>query len=270
MGRLFGIMSNRADRLREELREEREALVISKDPAPDAWGLGFYQGGEVLHKKRPQLAGESLDWPAIAGDIRSTCVIGHARFATCGELRSENTHPFRFRHWLFAHHGTIERFAAIEPRLKTMLPDYLRRNIRGETDSEHLMHVLLSFLDEEGQLEQPDVDEKRVLQAVRATVRVVDRWCEEVEAPSPTLNVVFSNGRHMFALRRGAPMAYVVRQGLREVAGGEGARHDRNTGSIRYGCVVSGAPATPAEYSALDNETLLTFDRDANVRLVSL
>ena len=37
-------------------------------------------------------------------------VIGHARTGTYGKPKNENTHPFRFRSWMFAHHGSIPAF----------------------------------------------------------------------------------------------------------------------------------------------------------------
>ena len=52
MGRLIGYMANRVDRLPEALAEEKLAIGETPSHAADAWGIGFYQGGEVLHKKR--------------------------------------------------------------------------------------------------------------------------------------------------------------------------------------------------------------------------
>ena len=37
-------------------------------------------------------------------------MIGHVRAATVGNLRTENTHPFRYRQWLFAHTGTVDGY----------------------------------------------------------------------------------------------------------------------------------------------------------------
>lgn len=273
MGRLFGTMANRADHLREIFAQEHEALSIATTPAPDSWGLGFYQGGEVLHKKRPQLGSDSVDWERIAGDVRSTCVVGHARYATVGDFRAENTHPFRFRQWLFAHHGTVDRFDAIRPRLLASLPDFLARNIRGETDSEHFFHVLLSFLHEEIQLDNPDLDERVAVQSLRASVRVLDRWSEEVGGQPATLNLVVTNGRRMFALRRGSPMGFVVREGLHTVtqhAALSDTRAALDAAALRYALVVSGPESLPRGYRALDDRQVLSIDRDVNVGVVSL
>ena len=112
MSRLIGYVANRADRIKDALYQER--AVLRQEAAPgvaSGWGVGFYSGDEVLHKKRPTRRGELVDWQSIAGDVRSDCVVMHLRQPTVGDFRAENAHPFRVRSWLFAHEGTIGRFA---------------------------------------------------------------------------------------------------------------------------------------------------------------
>ena len=50
MARLIGYMANRADRLRDAFHQERAAITALPADLRSAWGLGFYQGDEVLHK----------------------------------------------------------------------------------------------------------------------------------------------------------------------------------------------------------------------------
>ncbi|MGB5351687.1 MAG: class II glutamine amidotransferase, partial [Polyangiales bacterium] len=118
MSRLIGYVANRADRMRDALYQER-GVLHHKTAAEDAsgWGIGFYHGDEVLHKKRPTRAGERVDWQNIAGDVRSDCAVLHMRQPTVGDFRAENAHPFRLRSWLFAHQGTIGGFDAIRDNL---------------------------------------------------------------------------------------------------------------------------------------------------------
>src|SRR3990170_1236754 len=104
MSRLFGCMCNEPERLRCALYPARDALVATG--APDGWGLAFFQGGA----------------PA----------------------KLENAQPFRFRQWVFCHSGAVERFAAIQTGMLESVPDFLRRNIRGQTDSEHVFHLFLA------------------------------------------------------------------------------------------------------------------------------
>ncbi|GAB5544848.1 MAG: class II glutamine amidotransferase [Sandaracinaceae bacterium] len=265
MGRLLGYMANRTDRLGDVLDEEREAIAPPADFKPHAWGIGFYQGGEVLHKKRPKLDEGPIDWENVARGVRSDAVIVHFRHATVGDFRADNTHPFRLRQWLFAHNGTVHGFDAIRERLLENMPDFLRRGIRGGTDSEHVFHALLSFLHDAGQLDHPDVDDKVVVAALRSTVALLDRLCAEVGAPAPTLNIVLTNGRHMYALRRGRPLFYVERTGLP----GEGPT-TKGAGAFRYVLVFSDGETAPAGYTTVENDSFLIVDRNLSVSTQTL
>lgn len=266
MGRLLGYMANRTDRLGDVLDEEREAIAPPDGFRPDAWGIGFYQGGEVLHKKRPRLDEEPIDWEKVARGVRSDVVVIHFRQATVGDFRADNTHPFRMGQWMFAHNGTVEGFAAIRARLLESLPDFLQRNIRGSTDSEHVFHVFLSFLHDSGQLDHPEPEVKTVRGALRSTVALIDRYCAEVGAPRSTLNLILTNGSNMYALRRSAPLYYVERTGLpsadRSPAKGAGA--------VRYVLVFSDGADAPAGYEAVSDSTLLVIDRNLLVTTSAL
>lgn len=263
MGRLIGYMANRKDRLADVLDEEHDAIAPGPDFRPDAWGIGFYQGGEVLHKKRPKLDEGPIDWEKVARGVLSDAVLIHFRHATVGDFRSDNTHPFRMRQWLFAHVGTIEGFAAIRESLLESLPDFLRRNIRGSTDSEHLFVVLLSFLHDAGQLDHGDADPEVVLGAIRSTRALIARHCEEVGAPPPTLNLMLTNGRTMYAVRHGGPMYYAERTGMR-------SERREATGPFRYVIVYSDGEDPPVGYTELPEGSVLTVDRNLEVQVQPL
>ncbi|MCS6799597.1 MAG: class II glutamine amidotransferase [Myxococcota bacterium] len=254
MGLLLGYVANRADALAEVLAAERDALRLPPTREPVAWGVGFYQGGEVLHRKRPQLDGP-VDWPEIVEGIRTDCAILHVRTPTVGGFRLENTHPFRMRIWQMAHHGTIPRFSAVREALIAQMPDFLRRNIRGETDSEHYFHAVLAFLHDAGVLDTPEADGRAVLPALRSAVAQIDRLVEEAGGGRATLNAVLTDGRSMWAVRRGSPMRWVQR---RIEPGGEGRRGS----DLRYVLVVSG-PEPPQEpgYRELADSSVLVVTR---------
>jgi len=265
MGRIIGYMANRKDRLGDVLDEEHEAIAPPPDFRPDAWGIGFYQGGEVLHKKRPKLAPGPIDWESVARGVRSDVVLIHFRNATVGDFRAENTHPFRTRQWLFAHNGTIHGFDAIRERLLESVPDFLRRNIRGSTDSEHAFALALSFLHDAGQLDHPDADPKVVIGAIRSTAELIARYCAEVGAPEPTLNLFLTNGRALYALRRGGPIHFAIRDGLPSRT-----EPARGAGAFRYVILCSDGKSPPVGYQALESDAVLTVDHDLSVTVQAL
>ncbi len=213
MARLFGLIGNRADLGGRVLAFESQALRVHARGTTLGWGLGFYQGGEVLMRRRPLDDRPEIDIADVAGDVRADIVLGHVRAATVGALRTENTHPFRYRQWLFAQTGTIAQFDAVRDRLVTSVPEFLRSGIRGETDAEVFFHVFLSFLHDAGKLNDGAVESAVVREALRSSLAVVDGMTAEVGGEPGALNLLVSNGDYMVAVHRAQTMAYRVLRG---------------------------------------------------------
>jgi glutamine amidotransferase len=174
------------------------------------------------------------------------------------------------RQWLFAHAGLVEGFASIQPRLLESMPDFLRRNVRGDTDSEHVFHVFLSFLHDAGQLENLEVADQAVLAALRSTITLIDRLVSEVGAPKSNLDLVLTNGRQLYALRRGSPMIYVERDRL-SVPEPEQGKTPRPVNPVRYVLVANVAEGVePPDYRSMDDAQLIAVDRDLKVTAYSL
>lgn len=211
MARLFGVVGNRTDLLGAVLASETAALRVTSAGVPLGWGIGFYQGGEVLMRRRPSDDRDLLLPHDIAGDIRADMLVGHVRSATVGALRPENTHPFRYGEWLFAQTGTVNAFSDIRARLVESIPEFLRPGIRGESDAEVVFHLFLAFLHDGGKLEQ--VPAPRACEALRSTYSLINSIGTEVGAPPVALNVIVSNGEYLVGASRAAPMAYRVLAG---------------------------------------------------------
>lgn len=202
MARLFGIIGNRPDLAARALAFEADALRARSSGAPFGWGLGFYQGGEVLMRRRPIDERRELDVATLASDVRADLVVGHVRHATVGALRTENTHPFRYRQWLFAQTGTVSEFERIRERLVASVPDFLRGDIRGDTDAEVVFHVFLSFLHDGGLLNNGLIDASLIREAVRSSMAVIDGMTAEVGAPPCKLNILVADGNAIIAVHR--------------------------------------------------------------------
>jgi len=216
MARLFGLIGNRADLAGRVLDSEKDALAVHSRGGQLGWGIGFYQGGEVLMRRRPIDDRATIDMAKSASDVRADLLLGHVRSATVGSLRTENTHPFRYRQWLFAMTGTLPSFDSIRERLVASVPEFLRSSIRGETDAEILFYVFLSFLHDAGRLNDPVTAPPHVRDALRSCVAVVDGMAAEVGGEPAKVNVMVADGEHVFALHRGAPMGWRVFAGKAE------------------------------------------------------
>ncbi len=216
MGALVAILQSDPNLLRCQLKRlEAYVSLADGDRLPDAYGFGHYSGGSVLLSKRPTGAPVALSLPELVGKVDSEALLVHARRATVGKAKDENTPPFRFRRWLFAHDGTIEGFERVKPKLVAALPDFLRRNIMGDTDSEHAFMLFLKLLKDERRLDDLDLDAAAAGRALAKAVRHIEAWCREVGEQRPSrLTFVATNGRTMAAVRRGGPLHYALLEGI--------------------------------------------------------
>lgn len=218
MARLLTFISNRPDVGVRAIEMERRYLTArAKAGAPLGWGVGFYQSGEILLKRRPLDDRGEVDLAPITKDVRADVLLAHVRNGTIGAPRTENTHPFRFRQWLFAQTGTVETFAALRGRILESLPVFLARDVKGDTDSELIFHLFLSFLHDSGQLDRPSVAPAAARGALSSCLALVDRLCAEQGAAASGLNIVLTCNDYVLALHGGAKMAYRVYAGRSEM-----------------------------------------------------
>jgi predicted glutamine amidotransferase len=216
MGALVAILQSDPNLLRCQLARLRSHVTLQDgDRLPDAYGFGYYQAGNVLLGKRPTGAPGLLALPDLVGRVDSEAVLVHARRATIGKSKDENTHPFRYRRWLFAHDGTIEGFDAVRPKILDALPDHLRRTVTGDTDSELAFVWFLKLLKDEGGIDDLDLDPQVAGRALARTVRQIEAWSRDVGAQRPSrLTFAATNGRVLVASRRGGPLFYALVEGI--------------------------------------------------------
>jgi predicted glutamine amidotransferase len=206
---MFAFIGNRPDLGARVVAHHRDVLRVPRGSGePLGWGLGFYQSGEVLLRRRPVDDRDVIDLVEMIDNVRTDILIGHVRHPSIGDLRTENTHPFRYRQWLFAQTGTIEGFAALKDRLLGSLPDFLRRSVRGDTDSELFFYLFLSFLHDAGQLGPRSTSAESISAALRSTISLVDRLSAEEGAGANAGDLFVTNGEVLMAVCRSDSMVY--------------------------------------------------------------
>lgn len=262
MGQLLAGMITRADLLQAAIGYE-EQFLGHPPSSVDGYGVGFYHAGEVLHRKRPIFEAASVTWPSLFEDVASTIALAHVRVGTVGDARADNTHPFRMRQWLFAHHGSIVDFDAMRESILNGLPDFLQRNIRGETDSEYIFHVLLARLHDASQIDAQDVADEIVVQALQETVAEIDRHTTAAGVEAGQLNLALTNGRALYLMRRGAPFYMVNRDQLPQQ---ETDLDSRPVGPVRYMVALScdECPA-PHGYGQIPDGCIVRVNRELDV-----
>jgi len=279
MARLFGLIGNRADLAQRVLESEADLLRARAHGSALGWGVGFYQGGEVLMRRRPMDDRAEIDVATVVTDLRADVLVGHVRNATVGALRTENTHPFRYRQWLYAQTGTLPAYDRIREPLMASVPEFLRSSVRGETDAEVLFYVFLSFLHDAGLLNDFVCPASKARDALRAAVAVVDAMAAEVGGGATAVNVLISNGEHLLALHRGEPLAYRVFAGRSDaeyLMGDDHAlrRKIPELDKMRFAliasdidddsAIVASSPAGQSRWTTVNHGAIVTIERDGN------
>jgi glutamine amidotransferase len=266
MARLFGFVGNRADLGARVLELESKPLTVVARGTTLGWGIGFYQAGEVLLRRRPIDERPEIDVSVLAKDLRADVLIGHVRAATVGNLRTENTHPFRYRQWLFAHTGTIDGVGSLRERVSESLPEFLRRNVRGDTDSELLFHLFLSFLHDTGNLATGPVDPSATRGAMRSTLSLIDRLRAEEGGTNNGMNLLVTDGEHMVAVHGSVSMGYRVIKGradLERLLGDDTLRRIRipDMATCRFCLIASDFDEEPRGWTMVAPHSMVTITR---------
>lgn len=143
-------------------------------------GLGWYENGSAMVYKRSLSAKEDPQFPEFSKEVRSEIIIAHVRRGTRGKVSRENSHPFEYKNWIFAHNGSVDREYLYE-----LLSDKYRKSIKGETDSEVYFYWILQCIEECG----------GVLDGIRMAVK------EVIKSSYRGLNFLLSDGAHLYAFR---------------------------------------------------------------------
>jgi glutamine amidotransferase len=203
MCRLFGQHAHPGLDPCEPLCSADNALRFQSHRHPHGWGIGWYVDGSP-HVRRGILPAHADATFVEAGrSIRSSIILAHVREASVGPVLAENTHPFLWDRWLFAHNGTVARFnddPAVRAAIEGEIDRDLRRNVHGDTDSERCFYLFLSRLRARAPLAAPTLADVR--RALDETVATLLRIADAVPAPKPSsLTFLVSDGRLLAACR---------------------------------------------------------------------
>ena len=197
----------------------------------------------------------------------------HTRAATIGSPRRENTHPFRFKDWIFAHNGTLAGFDAFREKLCATMPPFIERSLKGDTDSEHLFCLFLSFLYDSGELNRTNLGITPIRNALNRAVKTVDEFAKEVgQSPSPS-SIIVSDGYSLVVLSRGIPVDYVLIEGIRDcsicrgsIRPGEESRLNVDHEDLRAVLIKSGASeSSPDGFMRLRDDSFLMITQNHGV-----
>jgi glutamine amidotransferase len=154
MCRLYGLQATHPTRPACELLVAQNALIHqSREDArghsnPHGWGIGYVHDHTTSCFRQVAPAAGSADYRTESLRAEGTTVLAHVRRATVGNPAYNNTHPFRHGGALLIHNGHVPAFDRVRPRLLDRLDASHQQSIRGITDSEHVLALLLQLRDE--------------------------------------------------------------------------------------------------------------------------
>ena len=112
----------------------------------DGFGVGWY--GEaptpgLFHSIEPAWNDRNLH--ELASHVSSSHFFTHIRAAIGSAVQQTNCHPFRYERWLFMHNGYINELATMKRDLVLAVDPSLYAKIEGQTDTEVLFYLALTF-----------------------------------------------------------------------------------------------------------------------------
>jgi predicted glutamine amidotransferase len=117
----------------------------SKDGFGLAWMNPYTNHFEIYKQPFSYDKDENID--NVINNLPKKLVIGHIREKSYGDESYENTHPFLHDDQIFVHNGNIIDFEKHAKFIKSHIARKFHHSIKGETDSEMLFYLLLSFME---------------------------------------------------------------------------------------------------------------------------
>ena len=210
MCRLYAFKANEPTRVECSLVHAQNALMAQSAGDTEGlvhghgWGVADYSNGIPLIEKQTWAAFHGEHFAKKAARIYARTVVAHIRRATVGIQSIENTHPFQYGRWIFAHNGTIPNFLEVRDRMIPATDPLFRNAIKGTTDSEHIFFYLLSLHHKHSKVPLMDI--------VSRGIRQIIDWSAEVEADrKASLNVVLTDGNQLVGSRYGRTLWHLER-----------------------------------------------------------
>jgi glutamine amidotransferase len=112
----------------------------------DGFGLAWYGDFEEPGSFRSIYAAwNDENLKSLASHIKSHLFLAHVRASTGTPVQRSNCHPFTYGKWSFAHNGVINEFNRCHRDLIIGVRPDLFSKIVGNTDSELMFYLALSF-----------------------------------------------------------------------------------------------------------------------------
>ena len=182
MCRLFGLTANKPVDVEFSLLKADKPFRNLGEDNPDGWGIGWYEDNKAKIFKEGISAKNSERFCSYAKEVRSNIVIVHVRKGTGAPPSEVNSHPFKYKNWLFAHNGSVDRDYLLD-----ILKDKYKKELKGETDSEIYFYWILQCIEET----------KDVIEGIKKAIDEIIKSGIYYTG----LNFLLSDGKFLYAFR---------------------------------------------------------------------
>lgn len=270
MCRLYALRANEPTRVECSLVRAQNALMAQSRADREGlmhghgWGVADYADGLPVIEKNTWAAYHGEHFQKKAARIYAHTVVAHVRRATVGAPSPENTHPFAYGRWIFAHNGTVPHFDQLRERFLENTDAVQHESIHGETDSEHVFHYLLTLW-----ARAPNAD---LLVTVRKGLQQIIGWAREIDPEARvSLNIVLTDGRRLVGARLNRSLWFLERDHTFTcpICGKPHVHHEPRIG---YRSVeVASEPLTDeSDWKGVPNGTVYSVDADFALRFEPL
>ena len=263
MCRLFGLYANRlVDVCFSFFESPRGSFVKLSRVNPSGWGVAWFDSEWHIYKEPRPLYSSSEASEIIRRHVRGRIIVSHVRLASIGSLKYENTHPWLYKGWAFAHNGTIRDRQALLELLREGYCD-----LKGDTDSEAFFHLIV----------QEAIELGDPIEGIKSAVeKIIGRGIG-----FSSLNFIASDGRKLYALRYAITCEdyYTLYRIERPKGGFEVKRLSKETRQLisvklarrEKAVIIASEPMSDEPcWELIPNKHLVVVDSNLNMKLIPL
>ncbi|MBN2723895.1 MAG: hypothetical protein JXR95_07500 [Deltaproteobacteria bacterium] len=203
MERIFGFATSNGNLTAHGIYPYRKSLQLSGENAPVQCGFAYFKPqDDVILKRRPYHLDSVNFWEPL---IHNNISMGIGKISSASNGQSlVNTCPFRYRNWYFAMMGKSRNISKINDWLIGSLPPYLKRNISGNTETEHVFHLFLSYLYDGGIINSWDYNPDSIASSLRGTLDTWKLFASDAGEDDIDAVIIAGNSRTLIAVSTGS------------------------------------------------------------------
>jgi len=155
----------------------------------DGFGIGWYiKNNEVCFYTATKTPWSDFNFKRLSKILESKLIFAHVRAIkpfSNGLIHEFNCHPFNYKNILFMHNGDLKKFNNYKKKVIYAIDDELYEFINGNTDSEHVFYLILTYL------KNKKFNQKNVKEAILKTINFFNNVSNNIFS----FNIAITNGK---------------------------------------------------------------------------